>query len=195
MAVARLLELGARGDRLRLDRKRRHRGRLARRQGRRRRLRLLPQQSRARQGARLPGARRRRDPARRQLRRSEPRLPRARAGERHRVRQHHSAAVLRRGREDGGLRDRRAARLGLARPHGDARRRRDALLAGPQGARGARDRRPRRDRRDEDQHRPGRRLRADRHRDPRRQRRARSRRSRTPRPTRWRSERRATARW
>ena len=136
MAVARLLELGKRRDRLRLDRQRRHRGRLARRQGRRRRLRLLPGQHGAGQGEGLPRARRPgRDPARRQLRPGQPRLPRARAGERDRVRQHHPAPVLRRGGEDDGLRGRRAARLGLARPHRDPGRRRHALLARPQGAR------------------------------------------------------------
>ena len=55
------------------------------------------------------------------------------AGDRHGVRQHHPAPVLRRGREDGGVRDRRAARLERARPHRHRGRRRHALLARPQG--------------------------------------------------------------
>ena len=46
------------GDRLRLDRQRRHGRRLARRQGRRRRVRLLPQPPRGDEGARVHGARR-----------------------------------------------------------------------------------------------------------------------------------------
>ena len=108
---------GQGGDRLRLDRQRRHRRRLAGRQGRGRRLRLLPEQPGAGQGARLPGARRHGDPARRQLRRGEPRLPRAGPGERHPVRQHHPAPVLRGGGEDDGLRGGRAARLGCSPDH------------------------------------------------------------------------------
>ena len=143
-------------------------------QGRRHRLRLLPEQPRARQGARLPGARRRRDPARRQLRRGQSRLPRAGAGHRHPVRQHHPAAVLRRGGEDDGLRDGRAARLGLARPLRHPGGRRDALLACPQGAGGDGEGRDGGDRGDQDPHRPTGGLRADRHRDSRRQRRDRA---------------------
>ena len=120
-------------DRLRLDRQRRHRHRLARREGGPQALCLLPRQPRARQGARLPRARRPGLPARWQLRRSQPRLPRACAGERHRVRQHHPAPVLRGGGEDARLRGRRAARVALARPHRHAGRRGDPLLPRPQG--------------------------------------------------------------
>ena len=54
-------------------------------------------------------------PGRGQLRRSQPPLPRSRRSDRHGVRQHHAAPVLRRGREDGGVRDRRAARLAARR--------------------------------------------------------------------------------
>ena len=142
----------------------------------------------------LPGARRPGLPARRQLRPGQPRLPRALAGERHRVRQHHPAPVLRRGGEDDGLRGRRAARLELAGPLRDPGGGRNALLAGPQGAERARDRRPGGDRRDQDQHRPGQRLRADRDGDPR-GRRDRAADARTRPPTRWRSAPPATARW
>ena len=106
---------GQERDRLRLDRQRRHGGRLARREGGRRRLRLLPQPPRGHQGARLHGARREGLPGRGQLRRSQPPLPRSRRSDRHGLRQHHAAPVLRRGRQDGGVRDRRAARL-AARP-------------------------------------------------------------------------------
>ena len=115
MSVARLLERGKARDRLRLDRQRRHGRRLARGQGRRRRLRLLPQPPRGHEGARVHGARREGLPGRGQLRRSQPPLPRSRRKHGHGLRQHHAAPVLRRGREDGGLRDRRAARL-AARP-------------------------------------------------------------------------------
>jgi len=45
-----------------------------------------------------------------------------------------AAAVHRRGRQDGGLRDRRAARLAGARPHRDGGRRGHAVLAPAQGA-------------------------------------------------------------
>ena len=68
---------GLHGDRLRLDRQRRHRDRRARRQGRPAALHLLPGQPRAGQGPRLPRARRRGLPARRQLRPGQPGLPRA----------------------------------------------------------------------------------------------------------------------
>ena len=97
--------------RLRLDRQRRHRGRGARRQGRRHRLRLLPRQHGEGEGESLSRPRRPGLPARRQLRPGQPRLSRALAGERDRVRQHHPAAVLRRGGEDDGLRGGRGARL------------------------------------------------------------------------------------
>ena len=117
MSVARLLERGKTRDRLRLDRQRRHGGRLARGEGRRRRLRLLPQPPRGHEGARLHGARREGVPGRGQLRRSQPPLPRSGGSDGHGVRQHHAAPVLRRGRQDGGVRDRRAARLARARAH------------------------------------------------------------------------------
>ena len=142
MAVARAAGAGQGRDRLRLDRQRRHRDRLAGGQGRRHRLHLLPGQHRAGQGERLPRARRRGLPARRQLRRSQPRLPRAGASHRHAVRQHHPAPVLRRGGEDDRLRGRRAARLGLARPLRHPGRRRHPLLARPQGPERAGDGRP-----------------------------------------------------
>ena len=77
MAVARALELGCIGDRLRLDRQRRHRDRLAGRQGRPAALHLLSGEPRAGEGAQRPRSRRRGLPGRRQLRRGEPRLPRA----------------------------------------------------------------------------------------------------------------------
>ncbi len=51
----------------------------------------------------------------------------------HGLRQHHAAAVLRRGREDRRLRDRRAARLAGTRPHRHRRRRRHAVLTPAQG--------------------------------------------------------------
>ncbi len=70
-----------------------------------------------------------------QLRRSQPPLPRSRRSDGHGLRQHHAAPVLRRGREDRGVRDRRAARLGRARPHRQPGRRRHALLADAQGPR------------------------------------------------------------
>ena len=133
--------------RLRLDRQRRHRGRGAGGEGRGQRLHLLPRQHGEGEGESLPRARRPGLSARRQLRPGQPRLPRALAGERDRVRQHHPAPVLRRGGEDDGLRGRRAARLGRARPLRDPGRRGNALLARPQGAERAGDGRPGRDRR------------------------------------------------
>ena len=142
--------------RLRLDRQRRHRGRGAGRQGRRHRLHLLPGQHGEGQGQSLPRARRPGLPARRQLRPGKPRLPRALARQRDRVRQHHPAPVLCRGGEDDGLRDGRAARLDAAGPLRHPGRRRHALLAGPQGTQRAGDRRSGRDRGLQDQHRPGR---------------------------------------
>ena len=78
MSVARLLGAGARRDRLRVHRQRRHRGRLARRQGGRRRLRVLSQPPGGHEGARLPRARGEGVPGRGQLRRSQPPLPRSR---------------------------------------------------------------------------------------------------------------------
>ncbi len=114
------------------------------------------------QGEGLSRARRPGLPARRQLRPGQPRLPRAVADQRHAVRQHHPAPVLRRGGEDDGFRGRRGARLDGARPLRDPRRRRHPLLARPQGAERAGDRRPGGDRRHQDQHRPAQRLRPDR---------------------------------
>ena len=81
------------------------------------------------------GGTRRRD--RRQLRRGEPAVRRARrhlsVGVRERERPH----VLRRGLEDARVRDRRAARLGGARPHRGADRERLAAHEDPQGFRRA----------------------------------------------------------
>ncbi len=142
--------------RLRLHRQRRHRRRGAGRPGRRRRLHLLPGQHGEGEGEGLPGDGRPGDPARRQLRRGQPRLPRAGAGHRDGVRQHHPAAVLRRGGEDDGLRGGRGAGLEGAGPLRDPGRRRHPLLARPQGPGRAGEGRPGRDREHEDQHRPGR---------------------------------------
>ena len=121
-------------DRLRLHRQRRHRRRLARGQGGAGRLRLLPQPSREHQGAGVHGAGRQGLPGGGQLRRSQPALSRARRKHGHGLRQHHAATVLRGGRQDGGVRDRRAARLAGSRPHRHRSRRRHALLAPAQGA-------------------------------------------------------------
>ena len=73
--------------------------------------RLLPQPPRGHEGPRLRGARREGLPGRGQLRRSQPPLPRSRRDDGHGLREHHPAPVLRRGREDRRVRDRRAARL------------------------------------------------------------------------------------
>ncbi len=138
---------GQERDRLRLDRQRRHRRRLAGGQGRRRGLRRVPEPPRGDQGARRDGARREGVPGRGQLRRSQPPQPRGRRSDRHGLREHHAAPVLRRGREDGRLRDRRAARLERARAHPQPGRRRDAVIAHAQGARRAAAARPGGDRR------------------------------------------------
>ena len=114
-------------DRLRLDRQRRHGGRLAGAAAGVESYVCYPNRL-ERKGARLPGARRQGLPGRGQLRRGEPPVPRSRGNDRHRVDQHHPAPVLRRGREDRRLRDRRAARDDAARPRADSRRRRHALL-------------------------------------------------------------------
>ena len=159
------------------------------------RLRLLSGEPREGQGPSLPRPWRRGNPARRQLRPGEPRLPRAGARQRHPVRQHHPAPVLRRGGEDGGLRGRRAARLAGPGPHRDPGGRWNPLLARPQGPERARDGRPGRNLTNQDQRRPGRRLRPDRQCDPRRQRRNRAPVARTRRPTRLRSVPPATERW
>ena len=159
---------GKRGDRLRLHRQRRHRRRLARGQGRGRRVRVLSQPPRGHEGPRLRGARREGLPGGGQLRRSQPPLPRSRRSDGHGVREHHPAPVLRRGRQDGGVRDRRAARLAGARPHRHGGRRRHALLAPAQGPRRAAAAGARRDRRHAHPHRPAQRLQPDRQRDPRR---------------------------
>ncbi len=182
-------------DRLRVDRQRRHGGRVAGREGGGRLLRLLPQPARGDEGPRLHGARRQGLPGRGQLRRSQPALPGSRGSDRHGVREHHAAPVLRRGRQDGRVRDRRAARLALARPHHHRRRRRHALLAAPQGPAGAATAGARRDRRHAHPHRPAERLQPDRQRDPRRGSRDPRRDARRRAPTRWRSARRATATW
>ncbi len=64
----------------------------------------------------------------------------------HGLREHHASPVLRRGREDGSVRDRRAARLELARAHRQPGGRRHAVLAHAQGPDRARAARPGRDR-------------------------------------------------
>ena len=78
---------------------------------------FYPDRARGHEGARVHGARREGRAGRGQLRRSQPPLPRSRRGDGHGLREHHAAPVLRRGREDRGVRDRRAAAVGLARPH------------------------------------------------------------------------------
>ena len=155
-------------DRLRVHRQRGHGRGLARGHGRGRRLRLLPQPPRGHEGAGVHGPRREGLPGRGQLRRSQPPLPRARRSDGHGLRQHHAAPVLCRGRQDGRLRDRRAARLACARAHRHRRGRRHAVLAPAQGPRRAAAARPRRDRRHAHPHRPAERLQPDRRRDPRR---------------------------
>ncbi len=87
---------------------------------------------------------------------------------RHGLREHHAAPVLRRGREDGGVRDRRAARLAGARPHRQPGGRRHAVLAHAQGPERAAAAGARRDRAARDPHRPAERLQPDRLGDPRR---------------------------
>ena len=104
-------------DRLRVHRQRRHGRRLAGRQGRRGLIRLLPQPARGHEGPGLHGAGGEGRPGRGQLRRSQPALPGSGGSHRHGLRQHHAAPVLRRGRQDGLVRDRRAARLAGARAH------------------------------------------------------------------------------
>ena len=102
--------------RLRLDRQPRQRGRRPRRRRRPRLLRLRPRQPRGAEAAR---DRRLRDqPGRRarQLRRRQPALHPARRSAALGLRQRQPAPLLRRGLEDARLRDRRAARLGAARP-------------------------------------------------------------------------------
>ena len=95
---------------------------------------VLPQPPGGHEGARVHGARREGLPGRGQLRRSQPALPRSRRSDRHGLRQHHAAAVLRRGRQDGRVRDRRAARVARARAHRHGGRRRHAVLAPAQGS-------------------------------------------------------------
>jgi threonine synthase len=68
----------------------------------------------------LHGARREGLPGGGQLRRSQPPLPRSRGSDGDGLREHHAAPVLRGGREDGGVRDRRAAGLERAGPHHQA---------------------------------------------------------------------------
>ena len=84
------------------------------------------------------------------------------------LRQHHAAAVLRRGRQDGRLRDRRAARLAGSRAHRHRRRRRHPLLAAAQGPAGAAAAGAGGDRWHAYPDRPAERVQPDRHRDPRR---------------------------
>ena len=127
VAVAKAQELGFDDRRLRLDRQPRQRGRRPRRRRRARLLRLRPRQPRGAEAAR---DRRLRDqPGRRarQLRRRQPALHPARRDPPVGLRQRQPAPLLRRGLEDARLRDRRAARLGAARPGGQPDRLRLAL--------------------------------------------------------------------
>ena len=115
IAAARAVEFGVDGARLRLDRQpRRRHGRRGSR-GRAPGLRLHPGRSRAGQGRPRAGLRRDRRPDRRDVRRRQPPVPRGRRRDRLGLRQHQPPAVLRRGLQDARVRDRRTARLALAR--------------------------------------------------------------------------------
>ena len=113
----------------------------------------------------------------------------------HGLRQHHPASVLRRGSEDRGIRDRRAARLALARSHPHPRGRRHAVLAYAQGPDRAAAARPLRDRPHTHPHRAARAAatRSPRRSSPRRPRFTPSRPRRSP--THWRSAHPETATW
>ncbi len=107
---------GLRDDRVRLDRQPRQLRRRPRRRARPGLLRLHPVRPRGAEGAR--DGRLRHPSGRRegQLRRRQPSVHRAVRRARVGVREHQPAPVLRRGLEDARVRDRRAARLGAARP-------------------------------------------------------------------------------
>ena len=109
-----------RGAGLRLDRQpgRRDGGRRGR--GRAAGLRLHPGRPRAGQGRPRAGLRRDGRPDRWHLRRRQPAVPGGRRRDRLGLRQHQPPAVLRRGLEDPRLRDRRVARLALARTSSSA---------------------------------------------------------------------------
>ena len=113
-----------RGARLRVDRQPR-RGDRRRRGGRRAAgLRVHPGRPRAGQGRPRAGLRRDGRADRRHLRRRQPAVSRSRRRDRLGLRQHQPPAVLRRGLEDARLRDRRVARLAVARRRRRARSRR-----------------------------------------------------------------------
>ena len=125
-----------RDDRLRLDRQPRQLGRRPRRGAGHGLLRLHPRRPR---GAEDPRHGRLRHQARRregQLRRRQPPVHRAVRRARLGVREHQPAPLLRRGLEDAGVRDRRAARLGAARPLRRADRLGLAVHEDRQGLRG-----------------------------------------------------------
>ena len=119
--------------RLRVDRQPRQQRRLARGAARPRLLGLHPRRPRARQGHRrrgLPSAHHRRA---RQLRRRQPAVHAGGGSVSVGLREHQPARLLRRGRQDLRLRDRRTARLALPAPRRVAGRRRHAAAAHPQG--------------------------------------------------------------
>ena len=138
--VGRVVE-GARvrlqGRRVRVDRQPRELGRRARRARGAAQLRVHPRQPRAGQDRHDRRVRRQRRRDRRQLRRRQPAVRRARGHVPVGVRQRERAHLLRRGIEDARVRDRRAARLGGARPRGRADRERLAAHQDPQGLRRA----------------------------------------------------------
>ena len=122
---------------LRVDRQPRQLGRRARGARRAAQLRVHPREPRAGQDRHDRGLRRQRRRDRRQLRRRQPALRRARRHVPVGVRERERAHVLRRGLEDARVRDRRAARLGDARPRRRADGERFAAHEDPQGLRRA----------------------------------------------------------
>ena len=125
------------GRGLRVDRQPRELGRGPRGARRVAQLRLHPRQPRAGQDRHDRGLRRQRRGHRRQLRRRQPALRRAGRHVPVGVRERQRAHVLRRGFEDARVRDRRAARVGGARPRGRPGRERLAAHQDPQGLRRA----------------------------------------------------------